>query len=1221
MSWRDLLRMNLSDVARQGAAKLSRTLEKDVGTLFRRRPTAPLAQPPASPTTTPSLPVNPALASSRQEVKAPPTPARNFTENTGKEDGDHLRSPRGDWTASHGTSALALDLKPQSQAVPIDGTQLNPGEIVADLYEIERVLATTGEFTTYVARHLPWNLPIVLKVPQPVILESPKRLHQLAAESGRWTACGFHPHITYCYQLHFIGKVPLLVIEYMDGGNLRNWLSAAHPAPLRDNLDLAIQICQGLSQAHARGVWHGRLKPENILLTKDGIARITDLGIAQSRDTRAEAYVSPERWVDTEALDPATDIFALGVCLYELFCGARPYEVARGPRRKPLEPRSNSDRALPTKLSEILKAAVEWDRARRPVSVAEIGTVLAAVYRETCGRPSSFTETRKISWEADGWNNQGTSAALLGRVEEAETAWENALAVDPHHLEAIFNLGILRWHRGDCSDGALVQQLRRARADPDSALPVNQLLALVHLESGAADIALPLLEEVAQSAPSSELERLLALARRMQASQQGSVRRLDDHLQFVSGVCISEDGRWALSASDDCMICFWDLSRGTLVRTLDAHTHRIAGIAMTPDARLAVSGSDDFTLRVWDLKNGKCIKTLPLQGKLFSVGITADGRRAVSSSSGSDNFLGVDGTVIQLWDLETSRMLRQFEGHENAAKPVTISADGRYVISGSDDHTVRVWDAHSGECLRILEGHEHYVSCVATNHDGSRVLSGSWDRTVRLWDVQRGRCTGVMTAHVGILTSVYLSRDGRYALSGSWDGTVRLWDLDAGRCLRTFEGHDSIVSGVALSGDNRLAISGGWDRSIRVWETPKSDLRLCKPQLSRRKSAGVPRSPERLANDLLLDAERASAENRFADALRILEELRLKGTPENTERIRTLERRMALRCPMTALRNAQFLDSFDAPAVVVAAQWSGEGRSLFTAGRDNQVHFWDVAAKRCLRTLSGHTDRIHALRLAHNGALAVTASSDTTLRLWDLTSGTTLRTLEGHQSVVSDVTFTDEERCVLSAGFDHTLRLWELGSGECIRLFRGHLRQVTSVVDLPGLRWAASGSYDASIRLWDLASGRCIKILDGHRSAITALALSSDEMLLASACADGRLHIWNPVSGKLLQILDGHTGAVTAVRISRDGRWVFSGSVDGSVRVWELSSGNGIEALHSGGPVITNIALTDESDLLLAADAARSLKLLELQWDFAVPAEDTAQDTPDTAPGYSDIRA
>jgi small GTP-binding protein len=229
-----------------------------------------------------------------------------------------------------------------------------------------------------------------------------------------------------------------------------------------------------------------------------------------------------------------------------------------------------------------------------------------------------------------------------------------------------------------------------------------------------------------------------------------------------------------------------------------------------PDEKRVLTGQDDSTMRLWDLETGRCLRVFEGHtGNVWGVAWSTDGRRALSCAG--------DATV-RLWDVETGRSLRVLQGHTKEANCVAWSADQRLALSGSDDHTVRLWGMEKGRCLRALNGHTERLWSVAWSIDQRRVLSASVDSTARLWDAETGQCLRVLQGHTGSVFTAAWSADQLRVLSGSNDKTVRLWDVETGRCLRVLEGHTSNVWSVAWSADQRLALSGSWDKTVRLWD-------------------------------------------------------------------------------------------------------------------------------------------------------------------------------------------------------------------------------------------------------------------------------------------------------------------------------------------------------------------------------------------------------------------
>jgi serine/threonine protein kinase len=122
-------------------------------------------------------------------------------------------------------------------------------------------------------------MDLVVKVPKEDVLTDSEHARRIEVEA--WTELRLHPSIAYCYYVHPLDGVPLVVVEYLDGGNLQEWIAKGRCTDLKVGLDLAIQFCHGLEHAHSQGMIHRDIKPENVLLTREGTLKITDFGIVQ----------------------------------------------------------------------------------------------------------------------------------------------------------------------------------------------------------------------------------------------------------------------------------------------------------------------------------------------------------------------------------------------------------------------------------------------------------------------------------------------------------------------------------------------------------------------------------------------------------------------------------------------------------------------------------------------------------------------------------------------------------------------------------------------------------------------------------------------------------------------------------------------------------------------------------------------------------------------------
>jgi WD40 repeat protein len=286
---------------------------------------------------------------------------------------------------------------------------------------------------------------------------------------------------------------------------------------------------------------------------------------------------------------------------------------------------------------------------------------------------------------------------------------------------------------------------------------------------------------------------------------------LTGHTQCVRGVALVDNGRQAISGSDDGTVRVWDLATGTCTAVLAGHTSGVSSVAVDAAGRRALSaGYPDNTVQVWDLATGTCIAVLAGHtGWVTSVAVDAAGQRAVSGSK--DN-------TVRVWDLSTGTCTAVLEGHTGAVRGVALDAAGQRAVSGSEDNTVRVWDLSAGTCTAVLEGHTNSVTSVAVDAAGRRAVSGSYDNTVRVWDVATGICTAVLQGHTDSVYSVALDAGGRRAVSGPDERTMRVWDPATGTCTAVLEGHTNAVFSVAVDAAGRRAVSGSYDNTVRVWD-------------------------------------------------------------------------------------------------------------------------------------------------------------------------------------------------------------------------------------------------------------------------------------------------------------------------------------------------------------------------------------------------------------------
>jgi WD40 repeat protein/serine/threonine protein kinase len=1109
-----------------------------------------------------------------------------------------------------------------------------PGDEILGLYRIERV-SSGGMGRVYIAEHLKWKVKMAIKAPNRMMLSDEYLFRRILKEAESWTELGLHPHIAYCYYVRKIEEVPHIFIEYLDGGNLRDWIADMRCYDLRVALDLAIQFCHGMEYAHGKGMIHRDIKPENILLTTDGVPKITDFGLVRTGAADSAGggsggageggntgnlttygikmgsydYMPPEQWENPGDVDERADVFSFGACLYEMILGRLPYDPAseiaasyvalkKGiTAQDPITLRQD----IPTELSNLLKRSVALRREDRPASFSELRKLLTEIYGLLFHERPPHTEIEGVEARADSLNNRAVSFLDLAREGDALKSWEEALEMDPHHLEATFNSGYLRWSKGMIPLDLFLGRMRGLESVHFGNPAYWHCLAYIYFEIGD----LQAVEELQCSEHRVDDEEF---NRALQDNDKPVGRLLcyfEGHTESVKSVCFSPDGRFALSGSNDKTLRLWDIEDRWEVLCLEGHEDIVTSACFSPDGRFALSGSWDNTVRLWDIESGAEVRRFEGHYLVNSACFSPDGRLVLS---------GGEDKVATLWEVESGRELRRIIGHTDEISSVRFSPDGRFALSGSWDNTVRLWDIESGAEVRRFEGH-YLVNSACFSPDGQLVLSGGEDKVAILWEVESGGEVRRFEGHPGPVNMVGFSPDGRFAYSASDNScTVRVWEVVSGKEIRQLEGHTGWpVMSACFSPDCRFVLSGSKDENIGLWEFhhPKQDWSWMSPYpLPSRPEAVARLTLHRREINELLEAGRACLERGLAsESYRLL---RQAGATTGYARDREVLDRVN-DCAMkgharrTGLKDTWQVRCFEGNSdSITSVCISPDARFALTGSEDKTIRFWDMQNGREVRRFE-ETKPISYICFSPDGRLALSGSPNHMLRLWEIESGREIHRFEGHTGPVNSVCFSPNGRFVLSGSSDKTVRLWEAESGKEVRCLRGHTYSVYSVCFSPDGRLALSGSWDNTLRLWEIESGKEIHRFEGHTEWVNSVCFSPNGRFALSGSSD-EIRIWDIGSGREVHCLVGHEHIVTSVCFSPDGQFVLSGSHDKTVRLWEAESGKEVRCLEGHtGPVIS-VCFSPNGRFALSGGGDNRVVLWQFDWEWEFD-ENLAQGT------------
>ena len=270
---------------------------------------------------------------------------------------------------------------------------------------------------------------------------------------------------------------------------------------------------------------------------------------------------------------------------------------------------------------------------------------------------------------------------------------------------------------------------------------------------------------------------------------------------------------------------------------------------------------------------------------------------------------------------------------------------------------------------------------------------------------------------------------------------------------------------------------------------------------------------------------------------------------------------------------------------VRSVAFSPDGRMLASAGADNTVLLWNVAAGQQVRRFRAHNGTVRQVTFGPGGTSLATAG-DSTVRLWDAATGSRLRTLSARSAQTKSVAFSPDQTLIAAGCSDGAARLWETAGGTEVRSLSGHTGSVWQVAFSPDGALLATAGSDRAVRLWDTMTGT-------EKGTVTAagevlsVAFSPSSPTLAFSSSDGKVYLSGLAAGTFSgdepRVLDAHARQAWAVAFSPDGTVLASASADGSARLWDTASGALIRSLTGHAQWVSAVAFSLDGTLAVGS--------------------------------------
>ena len=958
---------------------------------------------------------------------------------------------------------------------------------------------------------------------------------------------------------------PFFVMELVRGVPITEFCDR-QKIPTDQRLELFTQVCQAIQHAHQKGIIHRDIKPSNILVTlHDGVPvpKVIDFGIAKATDQRltektlftqvdqflgTPAYMSPEQ-AELSGLDIDTrsDIYSLGVLLYQLLTGKTPFDTKellkagfdemRRTIREVEPPRPSTRlstlaeadlttlaaqrRIEPRKLTGQLRGDLDWivmkclekERSRRYETANALAADLTRhLHREpVVARPPSglyrfqkMVQRNQLAFAAAGAVaaalvlGLGVSTSLFLRESKAHDRAEAAERAQSRLREA-----------AEKARAKEAQERRRAEAGEQSArrsvYDADMVLAFQALDAGNLGHARELMEKHRPQSGETDLRgwewRYL-----WQQCRGDDLFTLDTETNGWYTVAVFfPDGRTVAAASKtDKTVKLFDLESRRLIATLP-QSAPVGALAVSPDGKLLASGGDDGTIRLWDVATRQ-------------VTLQVTNAQSVSTLLFSD-----DGKVLAWSDHERAVVWEVAARRERASyarrletrgfkSGIAFSPGSGLFAFGRQDGKIEVWDWQDQSRKALLVGHQSRILTLAFSPDGQKLVSGDQGAVAKVWEMSTRRTLATLTNHSVWLGSLSFSPDGRTLATASSDQTVKLWNTESWEEITTLRGHEFEVWWVAHSPDGRRLITASRDGTLKVWDAHAT---------GQRRVAHLPMSWPHWFSPNGQFLLRGHANGAFSVT--------------DTSTLQESERRSG---PVTA--------------EWAGAALSNDKRFIAVGFPDGSCKLLDAATGQDLFTFS---------------------EKNAPARRMDFSAdGSTLAVIKG-----------DREAFV---GRDQVIELWDMPTRRQTRKLEAHRGQISRVSFSPDGRRLALGYLDEIVELWDLTTGGRRNIVDPTCGGILGLAYANDGRTLATAGWGAHIGLWEVETGKELAKIGGAFIAFASPAFSGDGGRLAVGADDGTVVLWNMTGSKPQEVakLKAGEDMPRLVFFPPGGDTLVARD-------------------------------------
>ena len=569
------------------------------------------------------------------------------------------------------------------------------------------------------------------------------------------------------------------------------------------------------------------------------------------------------------------------------------------------------------------------------------------------------------------------------------------------------------------------------------------------------------------------------------------------HTNKLQDITVSLDEKYMASVDLDGVIKFWEVSTGRLYQTF-SHSGAVS-VVISSDNRYVISASLDQSLKVWDVESGLLYKTLEKHtGALSCISLSPDGKKMVSGDQ--------DGYVV-LWEMKTLQPVYMFKTGGGMVNDIRFSHNGKWFAAAVREN-IFLWDFNNENPIQVLKGHTDKVHAVNFSDNDELLVSSSWDKTAKIWNTGNGKNLLTLQGHTQSVFDVQFSPDQKQIVTCANDSTIKIWDAQTGKTIKTLYGHRDWVTKLRFTADGRSLISISFDNTARIWKYPAGDLQQ-----------------------------------------------ELKGHTDDLYYIFVLKK----------------------------------SNKILIGSYDNDVSRWDFATGKKDFIFGLHNETIMSVTISNSGTVALLTYRDGSLKLINLEKGTLIKNINAHSQWATSAVFTSNDSVIISAGTDNKIKWWKINTGELLTEVEGDAGWINALV-----KWSPDGKFLLStggqtLSVYNMVTGTRI-IQSGGASSFNVPEFSATGKYFAHVVKK-EIFIWDTDPGKQFNKLAINTSFPDRMFFSPDEKYILC--IDSAITVFNIADGKLVKKIGLAGKRFIKATWLKDNKSLAVLDQSSRIHFID----------------------------